>query len=220
MNIIIFGASGMVGHGVLLECLDDPSVTSVKTVGRSAVPVEHAKLTQISHSDFLDFSAIADQLGDLDACFWCLGVASSGMTEEAYTRITHDFTVAAAKVLLDKNPGLKMCFISGQGTDPDSKTMWARVKGKAENALLEMPFAQATMFRPGFIRPLRGVKSKTKLYRFMYIVIWPFTPLIMLLGGKSVTDTVSIGQAMLNAVKNGTPKAILDNKDINNLAEG
>lgn len=222
MNIVIFGASGMVGTGVLLECLDDPEVRKVVVVGRQRVGMTHPKLVDIIHRDFTDFGPIADRLTGLDACFWCLGVSSTGMSEADYRRVTVDFTIAATSVLLARNPGLRMCFVSGQGTDSTERgrVMWARVKGAAENALLAMPFGALTIFRPGFIQPRRGATSKTRSYRVAYAVMWPLQPLIKLVFGKRVTNTVAIGRAMLQAARVGAGKQILTNAGINELAAG
>ncbi|PKN58348.1 MAG: epimerase [Deltaproteobacteria bacterium HGW-Deltaproteobacteria-14] len=219
MNVVIFGASGMVGHGALIECLEGSEVASVRVVGRSSAGVEHPKLREIAHSDFLDFTAIEPDLTGLDACFWCLGVSSSGMSEADYRRITHDFTVAAAETLLRLNPALTMCFVSGTGTDSSAagSTMWARVKGATENALLAMPFATAAMFRPGYIQPRKGVKSKTRSYRWALAALRPLYPLIKLSFGARVTTTDTIGRAMIRVAREGTPKPILTAPDINAL---
>lgn len=157
----------MVGQGVLRECLVDPGVESVVAIGRSAVGQRDAKLRDLVHHDFLDFSPIENQLTGFDACFFCLGVSSAGMSEQDYQRVTYDFTIAAARVLARLNPNMTFIYVSGAGTDSSERghSMWARVKGKTENELLRMPFRAAYMFRPGAIVPLHGVQSKTKLYR-------------------------------------------------------
>jgi len=215
MNVVVFGASGMLGHAAVLEALDDEDVRSVKTVGRRQLDLEHPRLTQIIHSDLLDFSAIEDQLTDLDACLWCLGISAAGLTEDEYRRITVGFTRAAAEALLRLNPQIAMCFISGTGTDPTGRAMWQRVKGEAENMLLGMGFARATMLRPAMIKPMRGVSSRTTSYRVGYAVVRPLWPLIRMVAGKHATDSVTVGRALLKAAKQDAPSAILENHEIN-----
>lgn len=222
MKVVIFGATGMIGYGVLLECLDDPGIERVITVGRRPVKVEHEhadKLEQIEHADFSDFSAVADALTGLDACFWCLGIASAGMSEPDYRRITVDFTLAAAQVLHDRNPELTFCFISGAGTDRDGRAMWARVKAEAEDKLAEVGFAACYNFRPAMIQPMRGAVSGVRSYRIMYAVIGPLYPLLKH-WRSMVTSTPEVGRAMIIAARSGAPKTTLENADINALAVG
>jgi uncharacterized protein YbjT (DUF2867 family) len=220
MNVVLFGATGMVGQGVLRECLLDPDVQSVLSIGRSAAGQQHAKLRELVHRDFLDFSAIENELSGFDACFFCLGVSSAGMQEEDYRRVTYDFTMAAARVLARLNPGMTFVYVSGTGTDSSERgrTMWARVKGQTENALLALPFKAAYMFRPGAIVPLHGIKSKTKIYRISYAVIGPLLPLLRAAFPKYVTTTEQMGRAMIHAAKHGAPKSVLENSDIDELA--
>src|SRR5215470_865917 len=163
----------MVGQGVLRECLVDPRVAKVLVVGRSAVAVKHDKLAELVRADLTDFGAVADQLAGYDACLFCLGVSAAGMSEAEYTRITYDITLAAAQTLARLSPGSTFIYVSGQGTDSTERgrAMWARVKGRTENALLALPL-KAVMFRPGLIRPLHGIKSKTRLYRMAYAAMW------------------------------------------------
>jgi uncharacterized protein YbjT (DUF2867 family) len=216
MNVVLFGASGMVGQGVLRECLLDPDVYSVFSIGRSATGQQHPKLRELVHRDFLDFSSIENQLSGFDACFFCLGVSSVGMKEEDYRRVTYDFTMAAARVLARHNPGMTFVYVSGTGTDSSEhgRTMWARVKGKTENDLLRLPFKAAYMFRPGVIVPLHGIKSKTRLVRISYAAIGPLLPLLRTVFPKYVTTTELLGRAMINAAKHGAAKALLENSDI------
>jgi uncharacterized protein YbjT (DUF2867 family) len=220
MKVVLFGATGMVGSGVLLECLDSPRVDSVIAVSRSVTGKSHPKLRELVHTDFLEFTSIAAQLSDLDACFFCLGVSSAGMSEADYTRLTHDVTLAAAKVLLSVSPRLTFIFVSGEGTDSTERgrSMWARVKGKTENDLLAMPFKAAYMFRPGYIQPLRGVRSKTRVYQAVYSVGGWLFPLIRALIPRLVTTTVNIGRAMIEVAAQGNPKSILTSVDINRVA--
>lgn len=217
MKVLLFGATGMIGHGVLLECLDDPSVDAVTAVGRRPVAMEHDKLTQITHDDFTDFAGLEDALTGFDACFWCLGVSSSGMSEEAYRRVTVDFTLAAAEVLAKRNPEMTFCFVSGGGTDRDGRAMWARVKAEAEDRLAELPFGAVYNFRPAMIRPLRGTRSNVPSYRALYAVVRPFWPLLQKMP-KYVTTTVQIGRAMIRVAREGAPKRTLENADICALA--
>jgi uncharacterized protein YbjT (DUF2867 family) len=219
MNVLLFGATGMVGQGVLRECLLDPDVQSVLSIGRSAAGQKHEKLRELVHKDFLDFSAVESELSDLDACFFCLGVSSVGMTEEQYQRVTYDFTMAAAQTLVKLNPGMTFVFVSGTGTDSTERgrTMWARVKGRTENALLRLPFKAAYMFRPAVIQPLHGVRSKTKLYQTLYTMTGPLLPVLKKLLPKYLTTTEQIGRAMLKVTRQGAPKRVLETKDINSL---
>ncbi|RMG55765.1 MAG: epimerase [Bacteroidetes bacterium] len=221
MNVIIFGASGMIGRGTLLECLDDPGIERVLTIGRSPVPDQHPKLRQISHSDFTDFSGIADQLQGYDACFFCLGVSAAGMREADYRRVTYDFTLAAARTLLPLNPDMTFVYVSGEGTDSSEqgRLMWARVKGKTENDLLALGFRQAVMFRPGMILPLRGIRSKTPSYQFFYSYFSWLLRAIMAVFPNAATDTTRLGRAMITVARDGSPQVILRNPDINALGQ-
>ena len=209
----------MVGQGVLRECLRDPDVRRVVTVGRTPAGQQHAKLQEIIHADLLDLSPIESSLTGLDACFYCLGVTSAGMTEEAYTRVTYDMTMSVAATLSKLNPQMTFVFVSGAGTDSTEKgrTMWARVKGKAENALLRFPFKAAYMFRPGVIQPLHGIRSKTKSYQLFYTIAGPVLPLLKRLFPRLITTTEQIGRAMLVVAKRGAPSIILEQADINRL---
>ena len=219
MNVIVFGATGMIGSGVLLECLRDPQIDAVLTVGRTGTALKHAKLRELVHDNFLDYDTIRDRLAGHGACFFCLGVSSAGMSESAYHRITHDVTVAAAEALLAVNPQLTFCYVSGAGTDSTEKgrVMWARVKGRTENRLLAMPM-RTYMFRPGFIQPVKGVRSKTRLYRVFYGLTGPFLPLLRSLFPRQITTSENLGRAMIRAVLDGHPHPILQTADINALA--
>jgi uncharacterized protein YbjT (DUF2867 family) len=219
MRVLLFGATGMVGQGVLRECLLDPDVEIVVAVVRSPTGQQHPKLRELVHKDFLDFSPIENQLSGFDACFFCLGVSSAGMSEENYQRITYGFTLAAACVLARLNPGMTFIYVSGTGTDSSERgsSMWARVKGKTENELLRLPFHAAFMFRPGLIVPLHGVQSKTRLYRLFYVLLAPLHPLLKGRFPKYVTTTEQIGLAMLKVAKHGWPTRILETSDINDV---
>jgi uncharacterized protein YbjT (DUF2867 family) len=221
MKAIVFGATGMVGRGVLLECLDDSRVETVLAVGRSTCGVDHPKLRELIRSDFFQFDDAVAELRGYDACFFCLGVSSAGMAEADYRRVTHDLTLAAARALGALNPGMVFCYVSGEGTDSSERgrLMWARVKGKTENDLLAMESLRAYMFRPGYIQPLRGIRSKTPLYQGFYTVVRPLFPLLEKLAPKHVTTTTRCGRAMIAVALDGYPKRILENSDINSLAQ-
>lgn len=216
MKAVIFGATGMVGQGVLRECLLDPEVERVLSVVRSATGQQHEKLRELIHGDFLDFSGIEAELAGYDACFFCLGVSSAGMSEDEYERVTYGFTMAAAQALVKVSPGMTFEYISGAGTDSTEKgrSQWARVKGRTENALLALPFKSAYMFRPGFIQPLHGIKSKTKSYRVFYIVLGPLLPALKAIFPRSMTTTEQLGRAMIAVAKHGYPKKVLEMRDI------
>src|SRR5664279_2358743 len=180
MRVILFGATGMVGQGVLRECLLDPGVELVKTVGRSATGEEHPKLREIVHRDLCSYASIESELSGFDACFFCLGVSSAGMKEADYARVTYDITLAAAETLSRLNPQMTFIYVSGASTDSSKRgrMMWARVKGKTENALLRLPFNAAYMFRPGLIQPLHGIQSRTTAYRVLYALMKPLLPVL------------------------------------------
>ena len=217
MNVVLFGASGMVGQGVLIECLDDAGVQRVVSVVRRPTGVTHAKLTEIVHADFLDYTAIEPSLRDIDACFFCLGVSSIGMKEEDYRHITYDFTLAAATTLHRLNPKLVFIYVSGAGTDSTEKgrSMWARVKGKTENDLAKL-CATAYAFRPGYIHPEKGVASRTKWIRVASTVLRPVGFLLKQFPGAG-TSTDVLGRAMIAAVRSGAPSHVVELREINKL---
>lgn len=219
MKILLFGATGMVGQGVLRECLLDPDVSEVVTIGRSATGQSHARLREIVHADLTDYTAIESQLTGFDACFFCLGIASVGMSEADYRRITYDIALAAAETLVRLNPAMVFVYVSGASTDSSEKGrwMWARVKGATENAIMRLPFRASYMFRPGAIQPLHGIRSKTRLYRLIYDLTGPLLPLLQRWLPDSITTTEQIGKAMLKVAREGAPKPILENADINRL---
>jgi len=214
-DVILFGATGMVGQGVLREALLDPEVGRVLTIGRNATGQQHPKLRELVLADLFDYSAIESQLAGFDACIFTLGVSAAGMTEEAYLHLTYDLTLAAAKTLARLNPDLVFVYVSGQGTDSTEhgRMMWARVKGRTENALLRL-FERAVMFRPGFIQPLHGIRSKTKAYQLFYTILGPLLPLLRRLFPRRITTTEALGKAMLQVAKHGSPKRVLEMADI------
>ncbi|HEY3010317.1 MAG TPA: NAD-dependent epimerase/dehydratase family protein [Micromonosporaceae bacterium] len=220
MNVIIFGATGMVGQGVLRECLLDPSVEAVLTVGRSPTGRDHVKLREIVRPDLFDLASIEDELSGWDACFFCLGVSSVRMTEADYRRTTYDLTLSVARMLAELNPEMTFVYVSGQGTDGTERgrRMWARVKGETENALFALPF-RAYAFRPGFIQPMHDVRSRTRLYAAVYAVAGPLYPVLRRLFPRSVTTSEQIGRAMLAVARGGAPKRVLETADINALAD-
>ena len=220
MRVLLFGATGMVGQGVLIECLQAADVSLVQSVGRTALYQQHPKLRDVVHKNLLDYCAIEPQLEGFDACFFCLGVTSAGKTEADYSHLTYDITLAAATTLARLNPQMTFVYVSGVGTDSTEKgrSMWARVKGRTENALLRLPFKAAYMFRPGIIQPLRGVRSKTSSYQIFYSLTRPLLPLLRALMPSTILTTEVIGQAMLAVVRRGASKPLLEAADINAIA--
>src|SRR5438067_6963424 len=219
MRVFLFGAAGMVGQGVLRECLLDPEIESVLAVGRSPTGQRPAKLHEIVHNDFLDFSRIESQLAGYDACFFCLGVSSIGMSEEQYRRLTYDITLAAARTLAKLNPLMVFIYVTGRGTDSRErgKLMWARVKGKTENDLLKLPFKAAYMFRPAGIQPLHGIRSKTGWVQAIYVGTAPLLSLLNRLTPTYMTTTEQVGRAMIKVARDGYPKPVLESDDINRM---
>lgn len=216
MNVMLFGATGMVGQGVLRECLLAPDVERVLAVGRNATGQHHKKLTDLDVPDLFDLLAHDAALSGFDACFFTLGVSAAGMSEEKYSRLTYDLTLSIATVLARLDREMTFIYVSGQGTDSTEhgRIMWARVKGRTENALLKLPFKAAYMFRPGVIVPLHGIKSRTSWYRALYAVATPMLPLLRRLFPKSVTTTEQMGRAMLSVARNGYSARILETSDI------
>jgi hypothetical protein len=217
INAIIFGATGMVGEGVLHECLQHPDVSSVLVINRRSCNVQHEKLSEIIHPDFHDLAAIESRLSGFNACYFCMGVSSAGMSKEHYFEITHSLTLYIAGFLLDRNPDMTICYVSGAGTDSSEKgrVRWARVKGKTENDLLKMPFRKAYMFRPGYIQPTKGLKNTYKIYSFFA----PFYPIWKTLFPKYVCTLEDLGRSMINVVKYSPDIQILENTDITRLAK-
>lgn len=216
MRIILFGATGMVGQGVLRECLRAPDVTAVLAVGRSASGVAHPRLAEAITPDLHDLAPIEAQLQPYDACFFCLGVSVAGLSEAAYARLTHDLTLAAAERLARLNPAMTFVYVSGAGTDASEggRVMWARVKGRTENALLRLPFKGVYLFRPGLIEPMHGERSKTTVYRIAYAVLKPLTPLLRRWLGDRMLTTELVGRAMLDVARRGAPRPVLEIADI------
>ncbi len=220
MRILLFGATGMVGQGVLRECLRDPHVEAVLSIGRTPSGVSDPKLAEVVLPSLEDLGPLGDRLRGFDGCFFCLGVSSAGMTEADYTRVTYDLTLSVARTVAKLNPGLTFTYVSGAGTDSTEhgRSMWARVKGRTENALLALPFQGAYMFRPGVIRPLHGARSKTRSYRTVYRVLAPFLGLASVVAPNSLTTTEKMGRAMIHAVERGAPTRVLGTREINQLA--
>jgi uncharacterized protein YbjT (DUF2867 family) len=213
MKVIIFGATGMVGQGVLRESLLAEDVTEVLVIGRSSSPVRHPKLREVIHADFADLSTIEDQLAGYDACFFCLGVSSAGLSEADYTRVSYDYTLAAARPLARLNPQMTFIYVSGAGTDAEGRAMWSRVKGRAENAVLNL-FPNGYAFRPGIIQPTFGATSKTRWYRIAYLIATPIFPVLHRFAPRLIITTDSLGRAMLRVARDGAPKRVLENADL------
>ncbi|MCX4907202.1 epimerase [Streptomyces sp. NBC_00878] len=220
MKVILFGATGMVGQGVLRECLRDAAVESVLVVGRTPVGVSHPKLSEVVRADLMELGEVEGELSGYDACFFCLGVSSVGMKEDAYRRITYDLTLEVARSLGRWNPGLTFCYVSGQGTDASGRgrVMWARVKGETENALLALDGVDAYMFRPGLIQPLHGVRSKTRLYQAIYSVTGFLLPVLRKLAPRRITTTEQVGLAMIVVARDGAAERVLETDGINQTA--
>jgi len=222
MNVLIFGATGMVGQGVLRECLLANDVARVTAVGRTATGVQHPKLRDLLVPDLMNYAQVEGELRGYDACYFCLGVSSAGMDEAQYSRITYDLTLAAAAVLARLNPQMTFVYVSGTGTDSTERgsVMWARVKGRTENALRRLPFKGVYLFRPGVIQPLNGARSKTRVYAVAYMLIGWSIPLLRAMFPRRIVTTESVGQAMLAVTRHGAPQAILEPGDIYDAARG
>lgn len=219
MKVLLFGATGMVGQGVLRECLLSPDVEAVRAVGRHAVGTQHPKFSEVVHPDLFDCSPIEADLAGYNAGFFCLGVSSAGMKEADYARLTYDLTLAVARILARLNPGMTFIYVTGAGTDTSEKgrVMWARVKGRAENALIALPFKAAYLFRPGIIQPLHGVRSKTPLYQFFYNFTEPLLGMVVRLLPMYATTSERVGRAMIQVARDGFARPQVENGDINKL---
>ncbi|HKU14759.1 MAG TPA: NAD(P)H-binding protein [Steroidobacteraceae bacterium] len=222
MNVLIFGATGMVGQGVLRECLQAADVERVIAVGRTPTHVQHAKLRDLVVPNMADYRSVERELTGFDACFFSLGVSSAGMDEAQYTRLTYDLTLAAAEVLARLNPQMTFVYVSGVGTDSTERgtVMWARVKGRTENALQRLPFKAVYLFRPGVIQPLHGARSKTRIYAVTYMLGGWLLPLLRAMFPRRILTTESVGQAMLAVARRGAPQAVLEPGDIYDAARG
>jgi uncharacterized protein YbjT (DUF2867 family) len=213
MKVVIFGATGMVGQGVLRESLLAQDVEHVLAVTRSPTGLTHPKLREVSVTDFADLSPIRDRLDGTDACFYCLGVSSVGVDEARYTTISYDYPLAAARLLAELNPQVCFIYVSGAGTREDSRQMWARVKARAEREITELlPHGYAV--RPGLIQPTHGARSKTRFYNAAYTVLAPLIPLLERIAPRYVTTTDRLGRAMLRVARVGFPRRVLENADL------
>lgn len=221
MKVILFGATGMVGQGVLREALRADDVECVLAVVRTATGLSHPKLQELVHRDFTSFSGVESKLGGFDACLYCLGVSAAGMSEKDYRRVTYGFALGAAETLARVNPGMTFIYVSGAGTDSSEKgrSMWARVKGETENALMRLPFRSAYMFRPAFIRPAHGERSKTPSYRTIYAATGWLFPVLRRVFPRYVTTTEEVARAMLRVARAGAPQRVLENADIVRLGQ-
>ena len=221
LKAIIFGSTGMIGQGILMECMENPEVESVLLINRHSLNIQHQKVKEIIHKDFENLSSLIEEFKNYNTCFYSLGVSAVGLSEAEYHSIIYDLAVKIAEMLLKTGQDFTFCYISGKGTDSSEKgkSMWARVKGKLENKLLSMPFRHAYMFRPGYIQPLKGIKSRTKWYNLVYTIFKPFYFLLKSLK-NSVTNTTALAKAMIKVAANGYEKRILESRDINKIAEG
>lgn len=219
MKAIITGSTGMVGKAVLLECIESDKVNEVLIINRQSLGFDHPKVKELLHKDFTEFDSVSDQLAGYDACFHCMGVSSVGMNEEKFSHYTYKMTEALATTLYKLNSNMVFNYVSGTGTDSTEKgkVMWARVKGRTENLILNMGFKDAYAFRPGAILPEKGVKSKTPLYNAIYVVAKPFFPILRRM--NSVARSTNVGKAMINVVLHSQDNKVLENSDINDLAK-
>ena len=218
-DILITGSTGMVGKGVLLECLESQAIGNVHLINRRPVDVKHTKIREHILKDFMQIGSLRDELGKIDACFHCMGVSAIGLSEEEYTQLTFDITGKLADLCYELNPEMTFIYVSGQGTDSSERgrQMWARVKGRTENYVLKKGFFNALMFRPGIIIPEKGTETRVTAYKIGYTLLRPFFPLLKKM--KSVTTTSRIGQAMLMVLSGSVPEmAHLENREINELA--
>ena len=210
IKVIVTGASGMVGEGVLYECLQNNDVEEILVIGRRTCGYIHPKLKEIVHADMYNLSSIEDQLDDYNACFFCLGMSSVGVKEPEFTKVTYDLTMHFATTLSKLNPEMTFCYVSGRGTNESGKQMWQRVKGKTESDLMKLPLRQVYNFRPGIIKPTKGLKNILSLYKWMGWLL----PIINTISPKSIVTLKQIGNAMINATTKGYEKKILEVKDI------
>lgn len=219
-RVIIFGSTGMVGKGVLLECISSPLIGEVLLINREACGVSSPKVKEIIRPDFFDLPDLSPEFKGYDACFYCLGVSFAGISESNYRKVTFDLTLYIAGLLIKANEGLTFCYVSGAGTDNSGKNrwMWTRIKGETENALLAMPFKKVFMFRPGFIQPMKGVKSKTPMYNLFYSLLKHFYFFLKFFS-SFVTNSQSVGQAMIKIACYGYTNRIIENTDINEVAK-
>ena len=220
IKVIITGSTGMIGKGVLMECLDNPNVSSILLINRNSIEMENVKIKELIVEDFHNLSPFREALVGYDACYFCMGVSAFRMKEREYNEITYKMTLHLAKLLSDINPELSFCYVSGMGTasSEQGRSMWARVKGKTENTILKLPLKSAFLFRPGYVQPMKGIKSKTGMYNTMYAFVKPFYPIFKFIIPNKVTSNINIGKAMICSTLKGSDKTILYNKDINELA--
>lgn len=219
VNVILFGVTGMVGSGVLRELLLDPGVERVLLVVRNPSGRTEPKTEELVLPGYTDLSALGRVAADFDACFFCVGAASAGMSEDAYTKVTYDLTLAVGETLAAARPGMTFVYVSGEGSDSteQGRTMWARVRGRTENALLRLPL-RTYVLRPGFIQPMHGERSRTRLYRIFYVLTGPLYPLLKRVAPKHVTTTELVGRAMLSLARADREDPVLHNQDINALS--
>lgn len=216
MRILLFGATGMIGQAALRESLLADDVDEVVAIGRSPAGQVHPRLTELAHADLWHYDTIEDRLGGFDACFFCIGKTSSGMDEAQYTHFTFDMTLAAARVLARLNPSMTFVYVSGAGADSSEqgRTMWARVRGRTENALQKLPFKAVHAIRPGVIQPLHGIRSRTGFYRWFYILTAPLLPMLRALMPNTVLSTDIVARALLTLARTGWPTPVLEARDI------
>jgi uncharacterized protein YbjT (DUF2867 family) len=218
MKVILFGGTGMVGQGVLRECVEDSGVEQILLVVRKTTGVASPKVVELVHEDFFDWNGVEERFAGFDVCFFCLGISAVGMKEAEYRRTTYDLTLNVAKMLERVGSVKTFEYVSGMSTNANGQQMWARVKGETENALMAMSFTQTYCFRPGYIQPLHGVRSKVGWYNGIYAALsWAY-PVMRRVGPKFVTSTEEVGRAMIAVARNGYPKKVLEMADIHAVA--
>ncbi|WP_407481166.1 NAD-dependent epimerase/dehydratase family protein [Elizabethkingia meningoseptica] len=217
LKVIISGATGMVGEGVLQECINSPKVEKILLINRKPSAYTHPKIEELLHSNFSDISSVSEKVKGYDACFFCLGVSSVGMKEEQYTKVTYDLTLGFAKTLAEQNPDMTFCYVSGAGTDSTEKgsQMWARVKGKTENDLMKLPFKAVYNFRPAFMKPTKGAKNVKGFYKFIDAVY----PVFRAINSNYFLTLEEVGKAMINISLQGYYKNTIEVKDIKKLSK-
>jgi len=206
----------MVGEGVLHVCLNDPAVEKVLVINRRSVGITHSKLEEIIHTDFYNLTSIEDQLSGYDSCFFCLGISSLAVKAEEYYNITYKLTMHVAGILVKQNPYMTFLYVSGQGTDSSEKgrSRWARVKGKTENDLMKLPFKQVYAYRPGFMKPIPGLKHSLSFYKYINWIL----PLGKKLFPEGFNSLEEVGLSMIQIVKQGSEKKIIEGREISRLA--
>lgn len=217
MKIIITGANGMAGSDVVRQAIADNSISQITAIVRKPLSIQHPKLKIVVHQNFMDYTSLQKMFAEHDACIWCLGISQAQVSKEKYIEITYDFCVAAAKAMLQANPSIQFLFLSGAGADSSeqSRTLFAKIKGRTENALQQMNFTKLFIVRPGGIRPMHG-KPNAAWYEKILIPLFPFFELIF---PNQMINSVQLADAMLYIIKNGNDKIIVENRELKAIAK-